>query len=118
GGRGGWAERAVPPGAHGSQACLGGRYCAAPQGIPCRCADDSGPLPDAAVPGSGTFLTSCRWQPKTCWPMPDGAPSVGAAGRKESSRLVLLQSACGLPTDRRSGSGTRVSNICPATRLG
>ncbi len=38
--------------------------------------------------------------------------------RKESSRLVLLRSACGLPTDRRSGSGTRVSNICPATRLG
>jgi len=76
------------------------------------------PIAGAAVPGSGTFLTSCRWQPKTCWPMPDGAPSVGAAGRKESSRLVLLQSACGLPTDRRSGSGTRVSNICPATRLG
>src|SRR5436305_9336586 len=25
-----WAERAVPPGAHGSQACLGGRYSAAP----------------------------------------------------------------------------------------
>src|SRR2546429_562505 len=77
-----------------------------------------GQLPDAAVPGSGTFLTSCRWQPKTCWPMLDGAPSVGAAGRKESSRLVLLQSACGLPTERRSGSGTRVSNICPATKLG
>jgi DDE superfamily endonuclease len=29
-----WAERAVPPGAHGSQACLGGRYSATPQGIP------------------------------------------------------------------------------------
>ena len=28
-------------------------------------------------------------------PMPDGAPSVGAAGRKESSRLVLLLFACG-----------------------
>src|SRR4029453_16823109 len=50
--------------------------------------------------------------------MPNGAPSVGAPARKESSRLVLLQSACGLPTDRRSGSGTRGSNICPATRLG
>src|SRR5256714_6684383 len=40
GGCRGWAERAVPPGAHGSPACLGGRHCAAPQGIPCRCADD------------------------------------------------------------------------------
>ena len=35
-----WAERAVPPGAHGSQTRLGGRYSAAPQGVPCRCADD------------------------------------------------------------------------------
>src|SRR5262249_55903298 len=35
-----WAERAVPPGAHSSQTCLGRRYPAAPQGIPCRCADD------------------------------------------------------------------------------
>jgi len=35
-----WAERAVPPGAHGSQADLGGRYSAAPQGLPCRCAVD------------------------------------------------------------------------------
>src|SRR6516225_4109651 len=35
-----WAERAVPPGAHSSQTCLGGRYPAPPQGLPCRCADD------------------------------------------------------------------------------
>ena len=35
-----WAERAVPSGAHSSQACLGSRYSAAPQGVPCRCADD------------------------------------------------------------------------------
>ena len=33
------AERALPPGAHSSQTCLGGRY-ASPQGVPCRCADD------------------------------------------------------------------------------
>src|SRR5262245_38453038 len=38
--------------------------------------------------------------------------------RKESSRLVLLLSACGSPTDHRSGSGTRVGNICQGTRLG
>src|SRR5262245_26424560 len=31
-----WAERAVPSGAHSSQACLGSRYSAAPQGVPCR----------------------------------------------------------------------------------
>ena len=35
-----WAERAVPSGADSSQTCLGSRYSAAPQGVPCRCADD------------------------------------------------------------------------------
>src|SRR5262245_59449928 len=45
--------------------------------------------------------------------MADGGTSLGAPERKESSRLVLLLSACGSPTDHRSGSGTRVSNICP-----
>ena len=40
GGCGLWDKRAVPPGAHGSRTCLGGRYSAAPQGVPCRCADD------------------------------------------------------------------------------
>ena len=50
--------------------------------------------------------------------MPDGAPSVGAPARKESSRLVLLRSACGSLTDHRSGSGTRVSSIYPARRFG
>jgi hypothetical protein len=45
-------------------------------------------------------------------------PSSGAPARKESLRLVLRRSACGSPTDRRSGSGTRASNICPGTRLG
>src|SRR5262249_28169412 len=59
----------------------------------------------------GTFLTSYRWRRKTCWPMPNGVPSIGALERKESSRLVLLLSACGSPTDRRSGSGTRVSTL-------
>jgi SRSO17 transposase len=53
-----------------------------------------------------------------CWPMPNGTPSVGALARKESSRLVLLLPTCGSPTDRRSGSGTKASNICPGTRLG
>src|SRR5262245_46896899 len=50
--------------------------------------------------------------------MPHGRTSVGAPERKESSRLVLLLSACGSPTDHRSGSGTRVGNICQGTRLG
>ena len=40
GGCGLWDERAVPPGAHSSRTCLGGRYSASPQGVPCRCADD------------------------------------------------------------------------------
>jgi hypothetical protein len=66
----------------------------------------------AAVPVSGAFLTSYRWPPKTCWPMPDGRTSVEHRNEKESSRLVLLLSACGSSTDHRSGSGTRVSNIC------
>src|SRR5262249_32203799 len=39
-------------------------------------------------------------------------------GTKESSRLALLLFACGSPTDHRSGLGTRVSNICPGSRLG
>ena len=48
-----WAERAVPPGAHGSQTCLGGRYSASSQSVPCRCADDlagcwARPSPQAA----------------------------------------------------------------------
>src|SRR5262245_47732816 len=50
--------------------------------------------------------------------MPNGAPSVGAPARKESSRLVSPLSGCGSPTDHHSGSGTRANNICPATRLG
>src|SRR5262249_37328243 len=29
-----WAKRAVPPGAHSSQTCLGGRYSTSPQSIP------------------------------------------------------------------------------------
>src|SRR5260370_11673820 len=46
-------RRAVPPGAHSSQTCLGSRYPAAPQGVPCRCADDlagcrTRPSPSAA----------------------------------------------------------------------
>ena len=55
GGCGLWDERAVPPGAHSSRTCLGGRYSAAPQGVPCRCADDlagcwARPCPAAARP--------------------------------------------------------------------
>ena len=85
---------------------------------PARCADDLAGCRSAVVPVSGTFLTFYRYRLKTCWPTPHGAPSVGAPARKESSRLVLLPSACGSQTDHRSGSGTKVSNICPGTRLG
>src|SRR5215471_9913777 len=65
-----------------------------------------------------TFLTFYRYRPRICWPTPNGAPSVGAPARKESSRLVSPLSGCGSPTDHHSGSGTRANNICPATRLG
>src|SRR5438094_2366786 len=34
-----WAERAVPPGAPRSEPCLGSGDPAAPQSVPCRCAD-------------------------------------------------------------------------------
>src|SRR5215469_12902348 len=57
-------------------------------------------------------------RPRICWRTPNGAPSVGAPARKESSRLVSPRSGCGSPTDHHSGSGTRANNICPATRLG
>ena len=75
------------------------------------------PVAKRGRPRQRHVLTFSRCRPKTCWPMPNGAPSVGAPARKESSRLVLLLSACGSQTDHRSGSGTRVSNICPGTRL-
>jgi SRSO17 transposase len=39
-------------------------------------------------------------------------------GTKGKLKARFAGSACGSPTDRRSGSGTRVSNICQATRLG
>ena len=49
------AERAVPPGAHGSQACLGRWHPSSPQGVPCRGAADlancrARPSPSAAHP--------------------------------------------------------------------
>ena len=71
----------------------------------------SGRLPGAAGPVSGTSQTFYRYRPKTCWPMPNGTPSVGVPARKESSRRVLLRSACESPTDHRSGSGTRGNSI-------
>jgi hypothetical protein len=76
------------------------------------------PVAKRVVPVSGTFLTFYRYRLKTCWPTPDGAASVGAPARKESSRLVSLLSGCGSPTDHHSGSGTKASNIYPGTRLG
>jgi DDE superfamily endonuclease len=59
-----------------------------------------------------------QWRPKTCWPMQHGRTSVGASARRENSRLGSPPSVCGWLTDLRSGSGTRVSSICPGTRLG
>src|SRR5215471_9359875 len=75
-------------------------------------------LADAGYGLSAPFLTFCRYQPKTCWPMPSGKTSLGVLARKESSELVLLLSVCVRPTDLRSGSWTRVSNICRGTRPG
>src|SRR5262249_37672472 len=97
--------------AHGAM-CFGRWFFHAFRGFPRPLRGCSGRLLSAVAPASGTSRTFYRYRPKTCWPTPNGAPLVGAPARKESSRLVLLRSACGLPTDHRSGS--RVSNICPA----
>ena len=40
------------------------------------------------------------------------------AGTKGKLKAALPPSACGSPTDHRSGSGTRVSNICRGMRFG
>src|SRR6476660_572471 len=59
-----------------------------------------------------------RYRPKTCWPMPNGTPSVGVPAPREGSRRVLLPFACQSPTDHRSGSGTRGNSTSPGRRLG
>ena len=76
------------------------------------------PVAKRGRPLNGTFLTFYRYRLKTCWPTPNGTPSVGAPARKESSRLVSPLSGCGSPMDQHSGSGTKASNIYPGTRLG
>ena len=76
------------------------------------------PLPGAAVLVSGTSRTFYRWQPKICSLMPGGRTSAGAPARRESSKPALRLCVCARPTDHRSGSGTRVSNICRGTRPG
>src|SRR2546426_4657929 len=48
----------------------------------------SGRLPSAVVPVSGTFLTFYRYRLKTCWPTPNGAPSVGAPARETPKRRM------------------------------
>ena len=78
----------------------------------------SGPLPGAVVLVSGTSRTFYRWQPKICSLMPGGRTSAGAPARRESSKPALRLCVCARPTDHRSGSGTRVSNICRGTRPG
>src|SRR5262249_8467897 len=45
-----WDERAVSSGAYGSQTLLGRRYPTAPQGVPCRCADDLAGCPARPSP--------------------------------------------------------------------
>ena len=47
-----------------------------------------------------------------------GRTSAGAPARRESSKPALRLCVCARPTDHRSGSGTRVSNICRGTRPG
>ena len=76
------------------------------------------PVAKRGRPRAALFLIFCRYRPKPCWPMPSGRPSVGAPAREESSRPALLRSVCVRPMDLRSGSGTRVSNICRETRPG
>ena len=64
-------------------------------------------VPDVVSIPAQDMLAHARWR-----------TIVGAPVRRESSRLALLLFACGSRMDHRSGSGTRVSSICPARRLG
>ena len=72
GGCGLWAERAVPPRAYGSQACLGGRHPSASQSLSPRRANDLARC-QARLPATAACPRySIRYQPKTCSPMPSG----------------------------------------------
>ena len=64
-------------------------------------------IPNILSRAAEDLLATAKWQ-TISW----------RTGTKASSRLVLLLSACGSPTDRRNASGTRVSNTCQGTRPG
>jgi DDE superfamily endonuclease len=76
------------------------------------------PIATRGRPRNGISQIFYQSRPKTCWPMPSGRTSAGEPAQKESSKPALRLFVCGSPTDRRSGSGTRVSSIFPVTRPG
>ena len=76
------AERAVPPGAHGPQACLGGWHSASPQGVPCRRAADLARCRARSPASAACPRYSIDTRPKTCWPMPSGRTVSWRTGTK------------------------------------
>jgi SRSO17 transposase len=84
-----------------------------PQSIPRRGATNLASRCSWTSPVGGISRMFYRWPPKICLPMPSGRTSAGAPARRESSKPALLLSVCASPTDRHSGSGTRVSSISP-----
>ena len=117
GGYGLWDEYAVPPWAHSSQTCLGRRYSASPQSVPCRCADDLARCWARPSP-YGTFLTFYRSRPKTCWATPHGRTSVGERVRKESSGPLHCHPLAHSRRATAANQETRATNICQERRPG
>ena len=64
-------------------------------------------IPDILSIAAEDMLADAKWR-NISWLL----------ARKESSKPVLPRSVCVQPTELRSGSGTRVSNICRETRPG
>ena len=64
-------------------------------------------IPDVLSKPAEVMLAAARWQ-TISW----------RTGTKGKLKARLPQSACASPMDLRSGSGTKVSSICPEKRLG
>jgi Transposase DDE domain len=87
------AERAVPPGRKLTWVIGIPRHlkvypamCGSPDRLPC-----------AGVRASSACQTFYRYRPKTCWPAPNGTPSIGILARKENSSSFC----CGPRAGRR-----------------
>jgi hypothetical protein len=115
-----WAECALPPGAHSSQTCLGGRNSSSPQGVSCRVypadvemiwpvAGRGRPrkrhVPDILSMAADDMLANATWQ-NISW-------RTGTKGKlKARFAAVRVRMADG----HHSESGARASNICQGRR--